>query len=135
MTRSWAVEWAPYNIRVNAVAPSIIRTPMTEALTSQPDAVAKFEVQSFNPYYGAIRAALTMLNSDCVPLLAILPPARPSPRATVSYGDGVMIMSTTETQQGGGAPPKARRLRRRGGAHLQGPTPVGQLSGACGAKR
>ena len=43
MTRSWAVEWAPHNIRVNAVAPSIIRTPMTEALTSQPDLVAKFE--------------------------------------------------------------------------------------------
>lgn len=43
MTRSWAVEWAPYNIRVNAVAPSIIRTPMTDALTSQPDVVAKFE--------------------------------------------------------------------------------------------
>ena len=76
-----------------------------------------------------------MLDSDRVPLLAILPPARPSPRATASYGDGVMITSTTETQLGGGAPPKARRLRRRGGAHLQGPTPVGQLSGACGAKR
>jgi len=43
MTRSWAVEWAPHNIRVNAVAPSLIRTPMTDALTSQPDVVAKLE--------------------------------------------------------------------------------------------
>ncbi|SFU00308.1 SDR family NAD(P)-dependent oxidoreductase [Paraburkholderia aspalathi] len=43
MTRSWAVEWAPYHIRVNAVAPSIVRTAMTNGLTSQPELVAKFE--------------------------------------------------------------------------------------------
>ncbi|MFM0632165.1 SDR family NAD(P)-dependent oxidoreductase [Paraburkholderia xenovorans] len=43
MTRSWAVEWASYHIRVNAIAPSIVRTPFTSALTEQPDFVAKFE--------------------------------------------------------------------------------------------
>ena len=31
-TRALASEWAPYNINVNGVAPSIIRTPLTESL-------------------------------------------------------------------------------------------------------
>ena len=31
-TRALAAEWGPYNINVNAVAPSIIRTPLTESL-------------------------------------------------------------------------------------------------------
>jgi NAD(P)-dependent dehydrogenase (short-subunit alcohol dehydrogenase family) len=43
MTRSWAVEWAPYRIRVNAIAPSWVRTAMSDGLTSQPELVAKFE--------------------------------------------------------------------------------------------
>jgi NAD(P)-dependent dehydrogenase (short-subunit alcohol dehydrogenase family) len=43
MTRSWAVEWAPLKIRVNAVAPGPVRTPFIAALTDQPDLVAKFE--------------------------------------------------------------------------------------------
>jgi NAD(P)-dependent dehydrogenase (short-subunit alcohol dehydrogenase family) len=43
MTRSWAIEWAPLRIRVNAIAPSIIRTPFAEALISQPSLVAQFE--------------------------------------------------------------------------------------------
>ena len=30
LTRCWALEWAPHNINVNAVAPSFIRTPMME---------------------------------------------------------------------------------------------------------
>ncbi len=34
-TRSIAVEWAPMNIRVNAVAPWYIRTPLTEPVLSQ----------------------------------------------------------------------------------------------------
>jgi Tropinone reductase 1 len=36
-TRSIAVEWAPMNIRVNAVAPWYIRTPLTEPVLSRPE--------------------------------------------------------------------------------------------------
>lgn len=43
MTRSWAVEWAPLGIRVNAIAPGIVRTPFTSALTAREDLVSKFE--------------------------------------------------------------------------------------------
>ena len=43
MTRSWAIEWAPLQIRVNAIAPALVRTPFIAALTEQPDLVAKFE--------------------------------------------------------------------------------------------
>ena len=43
MTRSWAIEWAPLQIRVNAVAPGLVRTPFIAALTEQPELVAKFE--------------------------------------------------------------------------------------------
>jgi gluconate 5-dehydrogenase/2-deoxy-D-gluconate 3-dehydrogenase len=43
MTRSWAIEWAPLRIRVNAVAPGPVRTPFIAALTDQPDLVSKFE--------------------------------------------------------------------------------------------
>ncbi|MEW9673038.1 SDR family NAD(P)-dependent oxidoreductase [Ammoniphilus sp. 3BR4] len=32
LTRQMAIEWAPYNIRVNAVSPGLIRTPLTEDL-------------------------------------------------------------------------------------------------------
>jgi Tropinone reductase 1 len=40
-TRSIAVEWAPMNIRVNAVAPWYIRTPLTEPVLAQADRMAK----------------------------------------------------------------------------------------------
>jgi gluconate 5-dehydrogenase/2-deoxy-D-gluconate 3-dehydrogenase len=43
MTRSWAIEWAPLQIRVNAVAPGLVRTPFIAGLTEQPGLVAKFE--------------------------------------------------------------------------------------------
>jgi len=32
MTKAWAVEWAKYNIRVNAIGPGYMRTEMTEGL-------------------------------------------------------------------------------------------------------
>ena len=37
MTRALAVEWAPHRIRVNAVAPTYVRTPFIAALLDQPE--------------------------------------------------------------------------------------------------
>ena len=36
LTRALSVEWAEYNIQVNAIAPQLTRTPMTEGLFSDP---------------------------------------------------------------------------------------------------
>lgn len=41
MTRALAVEWAPHRIRVNAVAPTYVRTPFIAPLLAQPDLVEK----------------------------------------------------------------------------------------------
>jgi NAD(P)-dependent dehydrogenase (short-subunit alcohol dehydrogenase family) len=46
MTRSWAVEWASYGIRVNAIAPGFVRTPFTEALMSNAELVAKMQAMT-----------------------------------------------------------------------------------------
>ena len=43
MTRSWAIEWAPLKIRVNAIAPGLVRTPFIAGITEQPDLLAKIE--------------------------------------------------------------------------------------------
>ena len=41
MTKNLAVEWAPFNIRVNTVSPWYIETPLTEPVLSQPDRLEK----------------------------------------------------------------------------------------------
>jgi NAD(P)-dependent dehydrogenase (short-subunit alcohol dehydrogenase family) len=43
MTRALAVEWAPHGIRVNAVAPTYVRTPFIAPLLAQPELVRKIE--------------------------------------------------------------------------------------------
>lgn len=41
MTRALAVEWAPHGIRVNAVAPTFVRTALTKNLFEQPDLIRR----------------------------------------------------------------------------------------------
>jgi NAD(P)-dependent dehydrogenase (short-subunit alcohol dehydrogenase family) len=43
MTRALAVEWADHGIRVNAVAPTWVRTPLTRGITENPDLVRRIE--------------------------------------------------------------------------------------------
>jgi NAD(P)-dependent dehydrogenase (short-subunit alcohol dehydrogenase family) len=43
MTRALAVEWASRGIRVNAIAPTWVRTPLTRAITEKPELVRRIE--------------------------------------------------------------------------------------------
>ncbi len=46
MTRSFAVEWAKQGIRVNAIAPTWVRTPLIRAITDNPELVARIEAMT-----------------------------------------------------------------------------------------
>lgn len=46
MTRALAVEWAPHNIRVNAIAPTYVRTPFIAPLLAQPDLMQRIEAMT-----------------------------------------------------------------------------------------
>jgi NAD(P)-dependent dehydrogenase (short-subunit alcohol dehydrogenase family) len=46
MTRALAVEWAPHGIRVNAVAPTWVRTPFIQPILEQPELVARIEAMT-----------------------------------------------------------------------------------------
>ena len=41
LTRALALEWAPHNIRVNAVAPTFVRTELTVPIFSDPDTMKR----------------------------------------------------------------------------------------------
>ena len=43
MTRALAVEWAGRGIRVNAIAPTWVRTPLTRGITESPELVKRIE--------------------------------------------------------------------------------------------
>ena len=43
MTRALAVEWASHGIRVNAIAPTWVRTPLTRGITEKPELVQRIE--------------------------------------------------------------------------------------------
>jgi NAD(P)-dependent dehydrogenase (short-subunit alcohol dehydrogenase family) len=46
MTRALAVEWASHGIRVNAVAPTWVRTPFIQPILEQPELVARIEAMT-----------------------------------------------------------------------------------------
>ena len=46
MTRALAVEWAAQGIRVNAIAPTWVRTPLIRPITENPDLVKRMEAMT-----------------------------------------------------------------------------------------
>lgn len=46
MTRTFAVEWAKRGIRVNAIAPTWVRTPLTRAIVERPELVERIEAMT-----------------------------------------------------------------------------------------
>ncbi|HSA89160.1 MAG TPA: SDR family oxidoreductase [Burkholderiales bacterium] len=67
LTRALALEWASDNIRVNAVAPTYVRTELTEPIFSSPEAMNTVRAHTplgRLPEPGDIAAAIVFLCSD-----------------------------------------------------------------------
>ena len=67
MTKSMAIEWGPHAIRVNTICPTFIRTPMTEAIFSNPERLAWIKSKIKLPRVGEVEdimGAVVFLASD-----------------------------------------------------------------------
>ena len=72
MTKSMAIEWGPHGIRVNTIAPTFIRTPMTEQTFNNPERAAWIESKIKLGRVGEvtdIMGAVAFLASDAAALI------------------------------------------------------------------
>lgn len=72
LTKSMAIELAPHKIRVNAICPTFIRTPLTESTLADPERVAWITSKIKLGRYGEIEdimGAVTFLASDAAALI------------------------------------------------------------------
>ena len=72
MIKAMAVEWGPHRIRINAVAPTFIRTPLTEVTFQRPERVAWIEEKIKLGRVGAVEdimGAVLYLASDASSLV------------------------------------------------------------------
>ena len=72
MTKSMAIEWGPHSIRVNTVAPTFIRTPLTEQTFANPERAAWVLSKIKLPRIGEvtdIMGAVAFLASDAAALI------------------------------------------------------------------
>ncbi|MEU5364061.1 SDR family oxidoreductase [Streptomyces sp. NPDC005925] len=68
LTKQFAVDYAQFSVRANAVAPGVIRTPMTEEYFSDSDQVARIQRGQLVPNIGevddVVRAILFLADQD-----------------------------------------------------------------------
>ena len=72
MTKSMAIEWGPHSIRVNTVAPTFIRTPLTAQTFANPERAAWIAAKIKLPRIGEvtdIMGAVVFLASDAAALI------------------------------------------------------------------
>lgn len=72
MTKSMAIEWGPHSVRVNTVAPTFIRTPLTEQTFANPERTAWIASKIKLPRIGEvtdIMGAVVFLASDAAALI------------------------------------------------------------------
>ncbi len=72
MTKSMAIEWGPHGIRVNTIAPTFIRTPMSEPTLNNPERAAWILSKIKLGRVGAVEdimGAVALLASDAAALI------------------------------------------------------------------